>query len=321
MLPRQRCLYKHFDLKQIPERKRLSALELNVDGWSPYSRYGSYVLWCNHHAMVWLWELRESELESPGPFIRVMPESALIPPPVASQPLCRLVALGQGCEGQAWRNGILESSRWWSHTPPVEEWSLFQRASGVTPDPVVPQAEKIPFAAYPWARSRIRLWVELQRHETLWVTAIFAVLLAVILVQGIGLLRWSGALGNVEQRRATVREQARPLLESRRQALLVQSQIFTLKKLLKSPPQSTLLYGVAKRLAPGVKIVSWKYQNHALQFTLHSRKTLDPSHYVKVFQSLPFLENLGLGSNSSSRDLVITAQVTFTKVVASEVGQ
>ncbi len=259
--------------------------------------------------MAWLWELREGETESPGLFTRTIPESVLIPPPASTEPLCRLVTVAEGCEGQAWRHGILESSRWWSRVPEAGEWALFQRAAGMAPNPGAPQPEKIPLSGRPWARSKIRLWVELQRHETLWVAAIFAILLAVIVVQGVGLLRWTGALGGVQNRLVAVTGQARPLLQARRRALFAQAQIAALRKRLMAPAQDALLYGVAKRLAPGVQIVSWTYQNHALQFTLRAPGTLDPSYYVKAFQALPDLENVSLGANSAPNELKITAQV------------
>lgn len=316
VLSRKRCLYRHFDLHQVPERKRLSALELNVDGWSPYPRYGSYVLWRDHHALVWLWELREGETESPGPFSRVLPESVLIAPPVSPAPLCRLVMLAEGCEGQAWQHGVLKLSRWWPRVPEAREWVLFQRASSMASNPETLRAEKIPLSSRPWGRPKIRLWVELQRHEALWVTAIFATLLAVVVVQGAGLLHWTGALGVGQRRLVAVTAQARPLLQARRQALFAQARIVELSKQLKTPVQSALLYGVSKHLAPGVRMVSWTYQNHSLQFTLRASKALDPSYYVKIFQTLPNLENVGLGANTSSNELKLTAQVAVPGAAA-----
>jgi len=55
------------------------------------------------------------------------PETLLQARPASIEPVLRLHACREGCEGQYWVNGELQASRWWPHWPDTAAWQNFQR--------------------------------------------------------------------------------------------------------------------------------------------------------------------------------------------------
>lgn len=311
IVPRARCIHRSFDFEQVPARQRPQALELRIASWAPFHRYGSCVLWQGGRAQVWLWHLRPDEPDREGPFVRVLPESALREPPADGGDAARLLAAVEGFEGQVWREGILVGSQWWAEQPSARQWSLFRRSQGLGPEPdgTVPAALDVPLGAKPWGRRPVALATSLVRHEPLWVAAAAALLVAIAVADGAGALRWQLALGHARAQLAHVREQARPVLDARRKALATEAKIRRLAGLLSAPSQLRLLADVTRQLPGKAHITQWTYDNGTLQLVVHAQSAPDPRFYVQGLQKLPELQGVSPSGSAGSNELRLTAQV------------
>lgn len=317
VLPRARCLFQSFAFEQVPARRRAQALELKLLSWSPYAHFASYVLWQGDRAQVWVWRLAEGEREAAGPFTRVVPESALRPPPGGAGDIVRLLACTEGYEGQHWRDGVLHGSRWWAAVPDAHAWALFRRSQGLAPDAAVPSPRDVPLAPRPWGRTALAWSATFVRHERAWVMAGLGVVLAIALAQGAGLLRWQFAAAGIEGRLAAIQRQAEPVLRARRDALESENRITGLRALLAAPSQLELLSAVTRQLPPKAVIADWNYDAGTLQVTVQAQEQPDPRYYVKVLQDLPQLSNVSPAGGSGANELKLTAQVAAASASAA----
>src|SRR5690606_15340884 len=68
----------------------------------------------------------------------------------------RLAQMSDGVEGQVWKNGLLEATRWWPAAPSSRDWATFLRAAGLDLTQTaldVPQATESEFLTQPWTAS------------------------------------------------------------------------------------------------------------------------------------------------------------------------
>ena len=139
-----RPLYRFhvIDLAQVPQKNRPQALQLELSQWTPFTNTGYYVGWNSGQALVWAWDAEKvgaaiaAQGQKPAKF-EVLPESLLQVPLHSGPCLARCI---DGFEGQLWRSGKLQNSRWWPHAPAAQEWLMFQRDAGVPPDEQTAQA-------------------------------------------------------------------------------------------------------------------------------------------------------------------------------------
>ncbi|MEM7020556.1 MAG: hypothetical protein AAF512_24840, partial [Pseudomonadota bacterium] len=127
VVSREFCYYRLFDLRNVDTGRQESALAVKIRQWSPFVDYGSYAVWHNGYAQVWVWDKAEQEAALSDQSIKqafFMPETVL---QQKTENGARLVECLEGIEGQVWREGALVGSRWWPTPPPVKTWQRFLR--------------------------------------------------------------------------------------------------------------------------------------------------------------------------------------------------
>ena len=53
---RDLCVYRLFHLPDVPGTERKSAIDIHIRQWSPFADTGSYVVWKDDIAQVWIWD-------------------------------------------------------------------------------------------------------------------------------------------------------------------------------------------------------------------------------------------------------------------------
>ena len=156
ILARGYCAYTVLDGAAVPPRKRAGFVDMAVSRWSPFADAQSHVEWVGDRAMVWAWSKSR---------VLAGPEDTLLPSPRRSWPesLFRgqpraegeeLVALDEGVEARAWRDGVMIASRWSPEAPDLPEWNEFRRGAGLAPASAMPVLASYPLVDHPWAAPK-----------------------------------------------------------------------------------------------------------------------------------------------------------------------
>lgn len=156
VLARGFCAYTVLEGASVPPRKRRAFAAMAVSRWAPFADAHSHVEWVGDRAMVWAWSQArvlagpdDTRLPSPR---RIWPESLLRGQPARDGE--ELVAMDEGVEGRAWRDGVMIASRWWMETPDLPEWNEFRRGAGLPPASAVPALDAHALAERPWAAQK-----------------------------------------------------------------------------------------------------------------------------------------------------------------------
>ena len=156
VLARGYCAYTVLDGSAVPPRKRRGFVDMAVSRWSPFNDVQSHVEWVGDRAMVWAWS-KSRVLAGPDEAVlaaprRIWPESLY-----RGQPLLEgeeLVALDEGVEARAWRDGVMVASRWWPAAPDLPEWNEFRRGAGLAPAAALAQTTAYPLGDRAWAAPK-----------------------------------------------------------------------------------------------------------------------------------------------------------------------
>ena len=316
--------FRRFDLKHVPRAQRSQALRLQIRQWSPSANPGQYVVWDQHHALVWAWdadrlnaELSAQRLKSAS--TRVIPESLLHPPLVSGW---RLVACLDGIEGQFWQDRYPIQSRWWPKAPTASEWLNFQRDTGASaghnepiPTPQVPTWLK-----QPWAKS-----VDLRQsdnqtlaHEGLLIGCATLLLAGLTTWEAIELIKTRQSIAQLNAQVEEVDRNARPLLDARRQSMESLARVKTLEATNPFPPQLTLLAEVSKLLSDDSSYLNeWDYQNGRLKVIIASPNKVSSSSFVKRLQDVGWFANVQAASSNDASALALTMDTLPKREVRS----
>lgn len=307
--------FRRFDLKQIPKAQRTRALRLQIRQWSPYASSGQYVVWGQDHALVWVWDADRLEADLAAQKLkpkstRVIPESLLHPPLLSG---LRLAACLDGVEGQLWQEQRPVHSRWWPKQPSATEWLNFQRDAGIALDQGdgVPAPQALPWLKQPWAKT-----ADLGRgeglalpHETWLIGGVILLLAGFTTWHGIELIKTRQATGQLKTQLAEAGQNARPLLDARRQALDALARIEALQAANPYPAQLALLAEVAKQLPQdGAYLREWDYQNGRLKMTVASPNKLSSSFLVKKLQDAGWFRNVQAAPTNDPTTLTLTME-------------
>ena len=156
VLARGFCAYTVLDGSAVPPRKRRGFVDMAISRWSPFADAQSHVEWVGDRAMVWAWSKSRvlagtDETLLPAPR-RAWPESLFRGQPHLDGE--ELVALDEGVEARAWRDGVMTASRWWAETPELPEWNEFRRGAGLPPASALPVLASYPLGDRPWAAQQ-----------------------------------------------------------------------------------------------------------------------------------------------------------------------
>jgi hypothetical protein len=317
VLSRPLCRFRSFDLGHVPAAKRVQALRLELERWSPYPGSGYYIAWSGDTALVWCWD--ETRVHQALAEFRVNPNRLTVIPETLLYPShpsgLRLVKCSEGYEGQFWDAYQLAHSRWWQAPPDASEWLAFQRDAGLPPDQQarpVPSPHILLLQARPWAQASgmDRYGQRLVLGERLSLALVTIALALPTLWYGLGIVKLDQVHERVATYLAQLEQTARPLLAARSQALDETARIHALQGLDPYPGQLALLAKVAETLPKtDVFIKEWNFQNGKLKLTLSSSGPLSNSYLVEAFQKAGYFDGVRAASSRDPRNLTLEMDV------------
>lgn len=291
VLARPQYRFHIFDLAQVPLKSRAQALGLELAQWTPFARSGYYVGWHGQRALVWAWDTDKvnAAIAAQGlkpQRIKILPETVLHPP--LQSGLC-LSVCRQGYEGQAWRSGQLEHSRWWPQAPTPPEWLMFQRDAGLAPEqqqnqPPAPRAA--PLSATPWVNPQELTGSQAAQLERL----VFALAALALLVPtfwyAFSLFKIQQSTEQLLDQQAQLRRDAGPIMQARGQALDHLARSNALLALLDPYPEQLALMASIAQVLPRDKsyLKDWDFQAGQLKITLNSTGDISTTNLIGALQ-------------------------------------
>lgn len=331
VIARAHCRFGRFDLSRLPESKRSAALNLQVQGWSPFSQTDGVVAWTpKGEARVWCWDAAELQAawQAGGrgmPMPRTVPETCLYP---AVEDGVRLQACQQGFEAQCWRSGQLQSSRWWSSRPSAGELLSFQRDCGL---PVEEQAAELPvvpavLGRRPWAplsrlgaRSGQLAGSELLAYASLAVA--LAVPAAYLTVQQV---RLSQARATAEAELAREAARSQGMASARNDALTSADQARALIELQPYPPPLVHMLAIARSMPEksGATIKEWEQNEGKLRLLLVAPPGADivGADHVRGLEQTGLFENVKILTQADPRQMAFTMEFKPQAALALPAG-
>lgn len=316
VIARAHCRFGRFDLSRLPESKRSAALNLQVQGWSPFAQPDGVVAWtADGEARVWCWDGAALQVawQAAGrgtPLPRAVPETCLYP---AFDDGVRLQACQQGVEAQSWRAGQLQASRWWPSQPSAAELLSFQRDCGLPA-----QAQSAALPVQPASLGR-RTWTPLSRlgarsgqlagSELLayaCLAAVLAVPAAYLTVQQVRLSQARSA-AQAELDRESTRTQG--MASARNDALAAADQARALVELQPYPPPLVHMLAVARAMPEksGATLKEWEQNEGKLRLLVVS-----PAADIVGAEHVRGLEQTGLFANVKILTQADPRQMAFT---------
>ena len=315
ILSRPLYRFRRFELKHVPKPQRRQALWLQIRQWSPYVRFGHYVVWDDEQALVWAWDADRLDADFAAQrlkpqAVRVIPE-ALLHTPLNSG--LRLIACLDGVEGELWQADRPVHSRWWPAPPNESEWLNFQRDAGIasSPDNEVPVVQVSPLLQQPWAKA-VNVGVGRSQsfpHEKLLVGSTVLALVAFTTLEAIQLIKTRQSIAQLNQKLAELDLNARPVLDARRQSLESVTRIRELETTNRFPPQLGMMSEVSKQLTDdGAYLREWDFQNGKLKLGIVSTAKLSTSSLVKRLQDVGWFANVQAAPSPDSTALALTME-------------
>lgn len=301
-VPQRRAL-KHalFTIpNQLNGRKRKSALELKIDGWSPFDNTGYAVAWSDNEASVFIWDqdaliTRIQEAGYEPRICEVVPEAFMRRP---IQDGVRLVKSFDGLEAQAWNEGVIKSTRWWADMPPKHEWSLFTRAAGVSKTLDAATIEEPDWLEVPWNETALsgNIFTQAVRNDRL-VVAGSAFLLFPCIFFALQWFTYTVMAASNTQTIAAVEAESRPLRADRSRALSALESAEDLVSLNPYPHQIEVLSRAHNILQPfTVTLANWDYDEGALEFGILSDGDMDARLLISAFEEDPLFSSVSSGT-------------------------
>lgn len=246
---RHRC----FDLAGIAQVDRLGALQAQLAAWQPMPDAMYLVAWQGEVAQAFA--VDRQGLADAGVKAAVwLPETLARE---AGEEGVRLVQALDGVEGQSWRGGVLQVSRWWAERPELAEWQQFLRQAHWSGAP----AQQVPAPeSPPWIRPRRLPVLSEQLGQSRQGSERWLVIAMLLLMLGFGAMTARTLWDSYEARRraqlelAEMREQVAPVLKSREAALLAADQGAALIAQLRSPQALEVMAELLRLLPKGVVI-------------------------------------------------------------------
>lgn len=281
VIPRSQCVYRCFDLRDIPSGSRRQALQLKISQWSPWWTPMVNIIWQNSYAQVWCWQANDNPDKNQANVV----ETRYFPRPEATQ--LQLLGCGQGYEAQYWQQGILKESHWWPEKPNENAWQNFQRAAGQGVQMELPAAETQKLAQ-PWGKN-----YKLDKNALIIALEVFvwkalpATVVFLLAWQGTQIYLLKQDIDTQIQQQAELSRQIEPILQTRNKIQDDQRYLSQVVGLRKGHRQIQLLEQVISKLPDpaNMKVTLWEYQPDQLRFTIKTSDT-DPSLFVKTYSAL-----------------------------------
>jgi Tfp pilus assembly protein PilN len=290
VLTRPLYRFQTFDLAQVPAKSRAQALRLELVQWTPFATTGYYLGWHGPQALVWAWDADKANQAMLGKGLKpqqvsVLPESVLHSP--LADGLC-LTQCAEGYEGQLWRGGQLERSRWLAQLPSPEEWLMFQRDAGTQPgaqqsQPPAPRPHAL--QDHPWvAEAGLANSPSAQRERLAYALGGFALLVPTLWF-GFGVLKLQHSTAQLQDQIAPLQIQVAPLTQARSQALDHLTRAKALLALNTYPSQLSLMAKVAELLPQDKSYLkNWDFQQGQLKITVASGTDISTTALIGALQ-------------------------------------
>ena len=261
VLARGYCAYTVLDGAAVPQRKRKGYADMAIARWSPFADTQSHVEWQGDRAMVWAWSrarvLAGADEAVLAPPRRIWPESLFRGQPLDTGE--ELVALEEGVEGRAWRDGVLASSRWWPQSPDLPEWNDFRRGAGLPPVPVLPAADARPLAERAWTARRAEgLGETFGRYRDYLAMAAVGVAAAVLAALLVGVLALKVSIWQVDGSIAEREQALEKIITARDEAMRTRDAVDAALALRPPAGQLELMAKVAGLMRGNWQLLEWK---------------------------------------------------------------
>lgn len=290
VLTRPMYRFQIFDLAQVPSKNRAQALRLELAQWTPFANSDYYVGWHGAQALVWGWDADKVKqaIVAQGhkpQRARILPETVLQTP--LQDGLC-LTRCHEGYEGQLWREGQLERSRWWAQLPAQDEWLMFQRDAGIPPNeqqtqPPVPRVN--PLNVQPWVNETGSAGDQEVQLERLIIALGILLLLLPTFWYGFGLYKVQRSTAQLHDQQAELQREAEPITQARGQVLDYLARIDALRAIAPYPGQLALMAKIAEALPKDKSYLKdWDFQQGKLKVTVTSKSDISATMLIGVLQ-------------------------------------
>lgn len=290
IISRALCHYRCFDLREIPINRRDSVLQMQIQQWSPFTKYSSFTVWNQGVAQTWLWDFSKIETAQIKQNVKNpshIPETVLRPKLENGVQLLKCL---DGIEGQIWRNNILIASRWWSDIPDIRTWQNFLRAYNALEFIDVP-LQDLPFLTQAWGKARSAFRSSGLLQERWLINGLLATFLTALSWEGVFIYKWQSASSSLQREIETLNEKVNPILTAKSQTIEEQKYVERLLSLDSYPSNLELMAKIAEKLPQNIKIIDWHYQTGELSFSIEGG-TIEPSYYVSTYQAIPLFSEV-----------------------------
>lgn len=220
-----------------------------------------------------------------------------------------LLAMDQGFEGRAWRDGILVASRWWAEVPDLREWNLFLRGAGMAAVPTIPDPRELPFSAISWASQRVASSVDLTRHRALLTPLMLGVASLVLFIPLGASLRLLGERARLERAITAQERLVHEILVAREGAERDAATIQELMQLRPPAGQIRVLSALVRALPPGWQVLEWRVQDPSVVEATIRMPGADPRAMVRSLEASPWLDAVSVDLGGKPDEVVIKATV------------
>lgn len=295
VLARPLYRFKTLDLNQVPVRSRPQALRLELTQWTPFENSAYYIGWHGHNAMVWAWDATKAEqaivAQGLNPLrTRVLPETVL---QISVEDGLALHRCTEGVEGQLWRKGQLQHSRWWPQVPTLDEWLMFQRDAGVPPgeqQSSTPTPRDSGLSPAPWISQASSTDTAGTQWERMLYAIGFLALLLPTLWLGMGHFKLQQSTAQLLLQKAQLQSEAQPIIQARSDARGYLDTILALRTAEPYPTPLSLMATIVQVLPKDQSsLKDWDFQQGQLKITLGSATDISTTQLIgRLQQAGPF---------------------------------
>lgn len=307
---RSLCLYKYFVLTDYPEKQRLKALRIQIQQWSPWSQSGSYIVFNDTSAMVWIWNeglRQEKASRNNGSKASAVPET-LLQGKLSGEGL-RVVKCIDGVDVQIWKDGFLHSSRWWLDVPDKKVLFPFVVTHELDPAQELPEPRKMEIMGRPWAKPIKESSFSDQQTFSKFIKIGYLLLGLCLVFQLSQLLKWHQYRNELQLSKDAILLEVNPVITAKAAAIENRLAIEKLRNLVPYPPQLALratVVGILSRLK--LRINEWRYTEGKLSLSVKGPK-VSSQKLIRAFQKNEWFSNVRSEDKKRSNDILITMDV------------
>ena len=311
---RELCLFLAVDASRIPAKQRADFVALAVRRAAPFPDPIHQTAWTGPYAAVWYWprarvhDLLGSQALTVGRFVA---ESQYTGAPLADDG-AELLALEDGFEGRAWKQGRLVADRWWADVPAQDEWDGFLRGAGLSPAQI-PGTVKAPVAETPWAQKRQGPRLVLDDADT-WLRR-GGIAVAALGCLALGFESGAGLRGMTDVRATedALQRLDQPLtriLDARAKAEQGADNLQRLMT-LRAPQGQLAMLAEVKRVMPSQdwRIVQWQQTALDRLEVVFAVGNVDAAALVSAWESSPMFTEVGSTVDEAAKRVTIRARV------------